>query len=92
MYQCGLAPSQINRRTFSDVRNCVAVRSPGEYREVQKILGTHLTAEERRFVERRLAEEQALLHKLRGSVAAMDASLQRPTQQIDKGIPKPPIR
>ena len=30
----------------------------------RKILGTHLTAEERRFVERRLAEEQALLHKL----------------------------
>lgn len=58
----------------------------------RKILGTHLTAEERRFVERRPAEEQALLHKLRGSVAAMDASLQRPTQQIDKGIPKPPIR
>jgi hypothetical protein len=36
----------------------------------RKILGTHLIAEERRFVERRLAEEQALLQKLRGSVDA----------------------
>ena len=34
----------------------------------RKILGTYLTAEERRFVERRLVEEQALLNKLRGSV------------------------
>ena len=33
----------------------------------RKILGKHLTAEERRFVERRLAEEQALLHKLLGA-------------------------
>jgi hypothetical protein len=53
----------------------------------RKILGTHLTAEERRFVQRRLTEEQALLHKLRGSVAAIDASLQRPTLRIDRDIP-----
>lgn len=30
----------------------------------QKILATYLTAEERRFVERRLAEEQAALQQL----------------------------
>ena len=30
----------------------------------QRILGTHLTAEERRFVERRLAEEQTALQQL----------------------------
>ena len=35
----------------------------------QKILATYLTAEERRFVERRLAEERAALHQLAWSVA-----------------------
>jgi hypothetical protein len=35
----------------------------------QKILATYLTAEERRFVERRLAEERAALQQLTWSVA-----------------------
>jgi len=35
----------------------------------QKILATYLTAEERSFVERRLAEEQAALRELAWSVA-----------------------
>jgi hypothetical protein len=35
----------------------------------QKILATYLTAEERRFVERRIGEEQAALHQLVWSVA-----------------------
>jgi hypothetical protein len=34
----------------------------------QKILATYLTAEERRFVERRLAEERAALQQLAWSV------------------------
>ena len=34
----------------------------------RKILITYLTAEERAFVERRLAEEQAALGELRGDV------------------------
>ena len=37
----------------------------------QKILATYLTAEERRFVERRLAEEQAALRQLSKGVAAV---------------------
>jgi len=36
----------------------------------QKILSTYLTAEERRFVERRLAEERAALQQLAWSVAS----------------------
>jgi len=36
----------------------------------QRILGTYLTAEERRFVERRLAEERAALQQLAWSVAS----------------------
>ena len=35
----------------------------------QKILATYLTAEERRFVERRLAEEQAALQQLAWNIA-----------------------
>ncbi len=35
----------------------------------QRILATYLTAEERRFVERRLAEEQAALQQLAWSIA-----------------------
>ena len=35
----------------------------------QKILATYLTAEERRFVERRLAEEQAALQQFAWNVA-----------------------
>ena len=35
----------------------------------QKILATYLTIEERRFVERRLAEERAALQQLAWSVA-----------------------
>ena len=38
----------------------------------RKILGTYLTAEERRFVERRLTEEQAALQQLAGSAASID--------------------
>ena len=34
----------------------------------QRILSTYLTAEERRFVERRVAEEQAAIQHLAGSV------------------------
>lgn len=40
----------------------------------QKILATYLTAEERRFVERRLAEEQAALQQFSGSVASVSES------------------
>jgi hypothetical protein len=39
-----------------------------------KILRTPLTAEERRFVKRRLAEEQAELQQLAGSVATVGKS------------------
>ena len=35
----------------------------------QKILATYLTPEERRFVERRLAEEQAALQQLAWNIA-----------------------
>lgn len=38
----------------------------------QQILETHLTDEERRFVERRLAEERAALQQLAGGVAPSD--------------------
>jgi hypothetical protein len=37
-----------------------------------RILATYLTAEERRFVERRLAEEQAALQHLRGSAVQVN--------------------
>jgi hypothetical protein len=40
----------------------------------RKILKTYLTAEERGFVERRLAEEQAALQQLAGSVATVSRS------------------
>jgi hypothetical protein len=40
----------------------------------RRLLDTHLTAEERRFVERRLAEEQAALRRLSGSAAPEDIS------------------
>lgn len=40
----------------------------------QKILETHLTAEERRFVERRLTEERAALQQLAGSFAPTNTS------------------
>jgi len=36
----------------------------------QKILATYLTVEERRFVERRIGEEQAALNQLVWSVAS----------------------
>ena len=36
----------------------------------QKILATYLTAEERRFIERRMAEEQAALQQLGSSIAS----------------------
>ena len=39
----------------------------------RKILGTYLTAEERRFVERRLTEEQGTLQQLAGSEASIDS-------------------
>jgi len=38
----------------------------------RKLLATHLTAEERRFVERRVAEEQAALRRLSGNAALED--------------------
>jgi hypothetical protein len=41
----------------------------------QKILATYLTAEERRFVERRLAEEQAALQQFSVSVASVSESI-----------------
>jgi hypothetical protein len=40
----------------------------------RKILRTYLTAEEIRFIERRLAEEQAALQQLTGSVATVGKS------------------
>jgi hypothetical protein len=40
----------------------------------RRILGTHLTAEERRFVERRVAEEQAALQQFARSVAPVSES------------------
>jgi hypothetical protein len=40
----------------------------------RKILKTYLTTEERGFVERRLAEEQAALQQLAGSVATVGRS------------------
>ena len=36
----------------------------------QKILTTYLTVEERRFIERRMAEEQAALQQLGSSIAS----------------------
>ena len=42
----------------------------------QKILATYLTAEERRFVERRLAEEQVALQQSGGSIAAEGKSIE----------------
>jgi hypothetical protein len=38
----------------------------------RKILATHLTAEERRFLERRVAEEQKALWRLSGKAALED--------------------
>ena len=40
----------------------------------RRLLDTHLTAEERRFVERRVVEEQAALRRLSGSAAPEDIS------------------
>lgn len=40
----------------------------------RKLLDTHLTAEERGFVERRVAEEQAALKRLSGKAALEDIS------------------
>jgi hypothetical protein len=40
----------------------------------RRLLDTHLTAEERRFVERRVAEEQTALRRLSGSAALEDTS------------------
>jgi hypothetical protein len=40
----------------------------------RRLLDTHLTAEERRFVERRVSEEQAALRRLSGSAALEDMS------------------
>jgi hypothetical protein len=40
----------------------------------RRLLDTHLTAEERRFVERRVAEEQVALRRLSGSAALEDIS------------------
>jgi RecB family exonuclease len=40
----------------------------------RRLLATHLTAEERRFVERRVAEEQAALRRLSGRAAREDIS------------------
>jgi hypothetical protein len=40
----------------------------------RRLLATHLTAEERRFVERRVAEEQAALRRLSGRAALEDIS------------------
>jgi len=41
----------------------------------QRILGTYLTAEERRFVERRLAEEQAALQQFAWNIAPNGQSI-----------------
>lgn len=38
----------------------------------RKLLESYLTAEERRFVERRLAEEQAALQRFAGNVSSAD--------------------
>lgn len=38
----------------------------------RKILRTYLTAEETRFIDRRIAEEQAALRQLTGGVATVD--------------------
>jgi len=40
----------------------------------RRLLDTHLTAEERRFVERRVAEEQTALRRLSGSAALEGSS------------------
>jgi hypothetical protein len=40
----------------------------------RRLLDTHLTAEERHFVERRVADEQAALRRLSGSTAREDIS------------------
>jgi hypothetical protein len=40
----------------------------------RRLLDTHLTAEERRFVERRVADEQAALRRLSRSTAREDIS------------------
>ncbi|MFY9834898.1 MAG: hypothetical protein WAK55_00235 [Xanthobacteraceae bacterium] len=40
----------------------------------RRLLDTHLTAEERRFVERRVADEQAALRRLSRSAAREDIS------------------
>jgi hypothetical protein len=44
----------------------------------RRILGTYLTTEERRFVERRLAEEQALLQQLAGIAMPENNSMNTP--------------
>ena len=41
----------------------------------QKILATYLTAEERRFIERRMAEEQAALQQLGATIASDGPSI-----------------
>ena len=53
-------------RTFHGIAdgNCGAFGHRANITKYQKILATYLTAEERRFVERRLAEEQAALQQL----------------------------
>ena len=53
---------------FSNVRATQQFIHRANIVRYQKILATYLTDEERRFVERRVAEEQAALRQLCGSV------------------------
>ena len=45
----------------------------------EKILATYLTADERRFVERRLAEERAALLQLAGSLSHRESLSHKPS-------------
>jgi hypothetical protein len=51
----------------SDIQNNLSFAHETNIKKYQKILQTHLTTEERRFVERRLNEEQAALEDLTGT-------------------------
>ena len=54
---------------MSDTRNNLLFAHKTNVEKYRRILETYLTAEERRFVERRLNEEQASLEQLSDSTS-----------------------
>jgi hypothetical protein len=58
---------------MSDLETALSFAHRANIARYRRILGTYLTAEERRFVEQRVAEEQAALDQLAGRAAHVDA-------------------